>query len=68
MTPQEKVYTVSAAWNIFVSWVGVAVTFLTDARVIALITLTYTACNLFFLLRDKWWRDRRRRNPRRAAK
>lgn len=49
-----------AFWKLLVAWVGALLGGVTLSQLVLLATLVYTVAQTFFLLRDKWWRQRRR--------
>jgi hypothetical protein len=57
--PDQEAHT--AAWKLILVWIGTAVSSITLSKVLMFITLLYTSAQLFFLLRDKWWRERGRK-------
>ena len=40
-------------------WLAAWIASLSLSKVLMLATLIYTLAQLYFLLRDKWWRDRK---------
>ena len=60
----------SALLKVVVTLTGATFGFLASHGQAIIWTLTgvYTAFNLYFLLRDKWWRDPARRSKRRSKR
>lgn len=46
-----------AWWKLGLVWAGTIFGSITLQQWVLLATLVYTLVNLFFLVRDKWWRD-----------
>ena len=46
-------------FKVALAWVGGAVGSLTLSSAVLMTTLLYTLVQTFFLLRDKWWRERK---------
>jgi hypothetical protein len=47
------------SFKVALAWVGLIVGSVTLTQWVMLATLIYTLANTFFLLRDKWWRDKK---------
>ena len=46
-------------FKVLIAWVGGAIGSFTLSSAVLLTTLLYTLVQTFFLLRDKWWRERK---------
>lgn len=63
-----------AVINILLAWLAAAFATAADkimglqlAQWVQLVMLLFTVCQTFFLLRDKWWRERKQRRSNRRA-
>ena len=49
----------AAVVKVLISWVGGAVGSFSLSTAVLSATLVYTVVQTFFILRDKWWRERK---------
>lgn len=49
----------AAFTKVLLVWVAAVLSSITLSKLLMLATLIYTVAQFYFLMRDKWWRDRK---------